>query len=391
MNQPITHRIESIDFVRGLVMVIMALDHTRDLFHVTSLSQSPTDLATTTPFLFFTRWITHLCAPTFVFLSGVSAYLSFHQKNEISKSRTFLITRGLWLIFLELTLINFGVWFDVNFSIIMLQVIFAIGCGFIVLGIFLHFRPAIHLMTGLLIIFLHNLYPFALPDNTLVLKQMLDPLFNPGFYALHDTTNLLLAYPPVPWTGILLTGFGLGSYLHTSMQQRKNLFLILSAGAVVSSLLLRFLNYYGDPNPWSSQEDPVFTVLSFFNTTKYPPSLLYTLLMLGIMFFLLYLAEGKETRFIRRIKVYGKVPLFYYLLHWYVLHTLLFILIFSKGYSFDQFVFGFSFGRPEAFEGFSLVGVYLVWILVVALFYPLCKWYSRYKQEHKDLQWLRYL
>lgn len=384
-------RIESIDFVRGLVMLIMALDHTRELFHTTSLSQSPTDLATTTPLLFFTRWITHLCAPTFVFLSGVSAYLSYTKKENFISSRKFLIKRGLWLIFLEITFINFGVWFDWHFQILMLQVIFAIGCGFIILGLMLQCPPKVFLIAGLTIIAFHNIYPMLPLPAESTSKQILDALFTVQFQPISSHTNLLLIYPPIPWTGIMFSGFGIAPFLLTTIRKRKSIYIISAQIGIILFLVLRFNNGYGDPTPWSDQNNMVYTVMAFVNLNKYPPSLMYTLLMLGLMFIILFLAEGKRGRYMQWITVYGKVPLFYYVLHWYVLHILLFILIFSERFSYSQLVFGFNLGRPEAFKGVPLAGVYLIWILVVALFYPICKWFSRYKASNMDKKWLRYL
>lgn len=371
-------RIGPIDTVRGLVMVIMALDHVRDLMHVNSLTQDPTDLATTTPMLFFTRWITHLCAPTFVFLAGTSAYLSNSKNQDNKTNRRFFILRGLWLLLLEFTVVNFGIWFDVHFSVLLFQVIAAIGLGFIALGLAINL-PAVALgVAGLAIACLHNL----LPPNV--------PLFAVGTIPLGQGTTLVVGYPPLPWIAIMLLGYGFGSYL-TAVEDRKKLFLKTGVICFVAFVVLRVINVYGDPTPWGSQKNTILNVLSFLNVSKYPPSLLYCLLTLGIMFLLLYLAEKLAGSIPRLLAVYGQVPLFYYLLHWYVVHLTLFAVLFIQGFNTHDFVFGFRFGRPEAVSGLSLGGIYLVWAGVVCALYPVCLWYSHYKQANRSRRWVSYL
>ncbi len=379
MNTHKFGRIRSIDTVRGLVMILMALDHIRDLYHVTSLTHDPLDLATTTPALFFTRWITHLCAPTFVFLAGTSACLG--QKKERGQShRSFLISRGIWLVLLEFTVVNFGIWFDIHFNVFLFQVIAAIGFGFILLGIFHRAKPAFMGLLGLFILFTYNALP-ALP-----------PLFGPTALPLAGKI-LVVGYPPVPWIAILFAGYGFGGLLMgQAAPARRRLFLYTGCLALSLFGLLRLLNVYGDPAPWHVQDRGwLFTAFSFLNVAKYPPSLLYCLLMLGIMFLFLVLAEYMEGTLKGRISLYGKVPLFYYVLHWYIIHTLLFVVLLLQGFGPEDFRFGFSFGRPAAESGLPLWGVYLLWIAVVAMLYPLCKWYADYKAHHPNQAWLRYL
>lgn len=384
-------RVRSIDFVRGLVMVIMALDHIRDLFHIDSLSFDPTDLSATSPLLFFTRWITHLCAPTFVFLSGVSAYLSAKRENDPVKSSRFLISRGLWLIVLEFTLVNFGIWFDIHFQVFLSQVIAAIGCGFVILGLMHRVPSNVVGLTGLLIICLYPLFSMLQLDNFPVLKTILNPLFMPGAIPLTAKTTLIMGYPPLPWIAIILAGYGLGKYMTRTPQKRKRLFCTLGIAALSLFIILRLINGYGNPLPWAIQKDQLFTFLSFINVTKYPPSPLYDLLMLGIMFLLLTFAETKDSRFLRAIEIYGKVPLFFYLIHWYLIHMLLLLLLYAQGFHLADFRFGFRFGRPEQSSGLALWAVYLTWLSVVLLLYPLCRWYGRYKFSHKEKTWLKYL
>ena len=396
-------RVPSIDIARGLVMIIMALDHIRDLLHVDSLTQSPTNLATTTPLLFFTRWITHLCAPAFVFLSGTSAWLSISRqlsekssnlsKNEPASSiRRFLFTRGLWLILLEFTLVNFALWWDIHFRILMFQVIAAIGIGFIVLAFCYKLSPNLLGIIGLVIIFGHNLLsPKLLPANPTG-RLLLSALFSPGLFAMTPNFSVLIAYPVLPWLGILLTGFAAGRIFEKPAPQRKKIVLRLGSAAIALFILLRLVNAYGDPAPWQVQRNSIFTFLSFINVTKYPPSLLYDLLMLGLLFLFLFFIEDRNNAFLRMLSVYGKVPLFYYLLHWYMLRCSLFIMVFAQGFHFSDLLFGpFQFGRPAKGSGLPLAGVYAVWLGIVALLYPLCRWYGKYKATHREKVWLRYL
>ncbi|SKB44748.1 Uncharacterized membrane protein [Parapedobacter luteus] len=371
-------RIASIDIVRGLVMVIMALDHVRELIHVDSLTQDPTNLGTTTPAIFFTRWITHLCAPIFVFLAGTSAFLSAARSGDTQASRRFLISRGVWLLILEFTVVNFGIWFDIRFGVLLFQVIAAIGIGLVVLGLAIRVPAGVLGVAGLAIACLHNL----LPPNV--------PLFSVNAIPLGTDTTLLIGYPPVPWLAIMLMGYGFGTLLQKT-EDRAGLLLKLGAICLLAFTALRSVNGYGDPAPWSTQQDALFSVMSFLNVSKYPPSLQFDLLMLGIMFLLLSAAERMKGLIPRIVMVYGKVPLFYYLLHWYVIHLALFAVLFIQGFSTADFLFGFRFGRPEAPSGLPLAGVYLVWMGVVCVMYPLCRWYSRYKEEHRQNLWLRYI
>jgi uncharacterized membrane protein len=387
------NRLTSIDFLRGFVMVIMALDHTRDLMHVDALTQDPTNLATTTPALFFTRWITHLCAPTFVFLSGTSAFLSFQNQNNPKESRFFLLKRGLWLIFLEFTVINFGIWFDTSFSILLSQVIAAIGFGLVALSVLSRFSPKIIGVIGLIIIFGHNLLANVNFPPTSALHYVWGYLFRLSFWQLPSKFIIFVNYPLIPWLGILLAGYGFGQYLKLPDVQRRKLFLQIALAALSLFVLLRTFNFYGDPQLWDvAQKHWSYSILSFMNLTKYPPSLLYVCATLGISFVLLYIVDGKNNRFIRMMTVYGKVPLFYYLIHWYVLHSLMLVLMLSQGFQWGDLNFEpFGFGRPKSGGGVGLLSTYLIWLSVVAALYPLCNWYGRYKAMHKDKWWLRYL
>lgn len=371
-------------------MLVMALDHVRDLMHIPAPTQDPVNLATTTPVLFFTRFVTHFCAPTFVFLAGVSAYISLQQTNETT-SRRFLISRGIWLIFLELTVISFGIWWDIHFNIFLFQVIGAIGVGMVILGLLIKLPTKVLGTIGLLIIIFHQLYTFIPFKAGSMSSVIANPFFNQAFINLSANKILIIAYPIIPWLGVLLAGFGVGTLFLQTEEKRRKTFLKTGVLLLIFFVVLRLTNWYGDPAAWGHQKNGMFTFLSFLNVSKYPPSLLYVSLTLGVMFLLLYLAELIPQKLGRIFLVYGKVPLFYYLVHWYIVHTSLFIVLFAQGFTAADFRFGFFFGRPEAPCGVNLLGVYLIWIAIITALYPLCKWYGGYKFRNKEQWWLRYL
>lgn len=385
-------RISSIDFTRGLVMLVMVLDHVRDLMHIDSVTITPTDLSKTTAAVFLTRFVTHFCAPIFVFLAGSSAFLSLQNAANLEQKQGFLLKRGLWLILLEFTVVNFGVWFDLGFHLYLFQVIAAIGFGFIVLSFLSRLSPKIVGGIGLFIIASHNLFPLIPIEQGSILKTILTPLFSTTAIPLTTNTVLVMGYPPVPWIGILLAGFGFGMLFKRPQHERKSIFLKIGLVLTALFLVLRFINIYGDPAPWSAQKSSLFSVLSFINITKYPPSLIFCLLTLGVMFLVLALAERIENRFTNFIAVYGKTPLFFYLIHWYIIHPLLLIILFFQGISWTAMDFtSGNFGRPKGLEsGLSLGLVYLIWIAVVLLLYYPCKRYWAYKANQK-FKWLKYI
>ncbi len=370
-------------------MIIMALDHVRDMTHVNSITQSPTNLLTTTPALFFTRWITYLCAPVFVFLAGTSAYISFKNKNNLAASRRFLLKRGLWLIFLEFTLVNFGLFFDAGFHTLIFEVIATIGFGFIILSLLLKASAKTICIIGLAIIFCHNLFDLMPPT---IIKTLLSPLLSITPYSLSSKVNLVIAYPPIPWLGIMLVGFASGKLFELPLQKRNKIFLSIGSVALLLFVVIRFINIYGDPSLWSAQKNATFTFLSFMNITKYPPSLLFDLITLGIMFLIFAIAEKANSRAGNVVSVYGKVPMFYFLVHFYLIHVILIIILFLQGFHWADLSFATgNFGRPQNVQsGVSLWVVYLIWISVVVILYKPCVWYGKYKLSHKQW-WLRYL
>jgi len=385
-------RIDSIDFTRGLVMIIMALDHVRDLMHTTALTQDPTNLETTTVGLFLTRWITHLCAPTFVFLSGTSAFISLKNNPDIQSGRKFLISRGLWLILLEFTVITLGLWADIKFRMMVFQVIGAIGLGLICLSFMLKLSAKTIGIIGLTIILGHNLLQGVSFNDNIPLRVFWAFLFRLDVFPVTPNFTFAILYPFIPWFGIMLTGYACGQVFLLEEKKRRRTLLLTGLSVLAFFVILRFANFYGDPIPWKSQKSLLFTFLSFISIFKYPPSLLYTSLTLGIMFLTLAAADGVRNRFVSIVSVYGKVPLFYYILHWYLIHSLMFMLIFYQGFPWKELPFGaFQFGRPPANSGVELPYIYMIWAFVVITLYPLCKWYNGYKAAHREKKWLRYI
>jgi len=387
-------RINSIDLLRGLVMIIMALDHTRDLFHKEAFAGDPLDLNTTTPFLYFTRWITHFCAPTFVFLSGVSAWLQSGRKTKKELSQ-FLITRGLWLVFAELFIITLGITADIYYSIFVLQTIWAIGVSMILLGLFIWLPfPAI-LITGLVIVLGHNSLDFAEAANKGNVSLFWNFVHLPNVFQLGGGHAVGIFYPFLPWTGLMMLGYCCGKIFTTVEQGRRNKILLwMGIGSLLLFILLRAIDVYGDPSHWHTQKNGVFTFLSFMNVTKYPPSLLYMCATLGWSLIFLAMVKNTNGPLSKIISVYGRVPFFYYILHFYILHIIAIILWLARGHTMAEGMkglpnFPFKFAIPN--EGYSLWVVYGVWIGVVMLLYPLCKWYDKYKSNHKEKWWLSYL
>jgi len=386
-------RIESIDLLRGTVMIIMALDHVRDYFHKDAYLYDPTDLAHTSAFVFFTRWITHFCAPVFTFLAGVSARLQSFGKSRKELS-FFLMTRGIWLMLAELLIVTLGWTFNPFYSVLILQVIWAIGVSMVSLSLLIRLpQPAI-LAIGLLLIFGHNLLDgIHVPGNT------------PGAFLwsfLHDRSiftedhvTFLVGYPVLPWIGIMAAGYSAGELYHREYDpaRRKRVLIWLGLGAIATFILIRAINIYGDRSHWSAQDTPLFTLLSFLNTTKYPPSLLYILMTLGPA--LLFLAFGEVTlnRFTSKVAVFGRVPMFYYVLHIFLIHALAIVVAASTGYRWQDMVSLTTWVTDVPGlkgYGFSLPIVYLIWIGVMIVLYPFSKRYDIYKRSHREKWWLSY-
>lgn len=379
-------RIYSIDILRGLVMIIMALDHTRDFFHAEAFTKDPLDPATTTVLLFFTRFITHYCAPVFVFLAGTSIFLQSLRKSKAELS-AFLFKRGLWLIFVEVILITFAWTFDFGFTMFILQVIWAIGISMVLMGLIIRLPFGIIFLAGLLIVTGHNILDGIESTH----QGFWWDLLRNGNFAFHEILpgrQLGIIYPFVPWLGLMMVGYCFGKIYEPTFSRTRRKKLLINSGFAIILLfiLLRFFNIYGDPHPWTTQHNGVATFLSFLNVHKYPPSLLFLCLTIGPSLIFLALFETTNNKLTQIINVYGKVPFFYYILHFYIIHTLCMVLFLTRGHTFaegKQSVYGIPFNFLIPGEGYSIGVVYLIWILIVVALYPLCKWFSELKRKGK--------
>jgi uncharacterized membrane protein len=378
-------RLESIDVLRGIVMILMAIDHTRDFF---GSRVNPVDLAATTVPLFFTRWITHLCAPTFFLLTGTGAWLSRRRKSTSELSR-FLFTRGLWLIFLELVVTRGLGWqFNFDYRVTFLFVLWALGWAMITLSALVYLPTTAVALFGLGMVATHNLLD-SVPWN------------NPFWSILHRPNILLLtprfvireSYPLIPWVGVTACGYCLGQIYSWPADRRRRFLLRLGVGLTVGFVILRALNVYGDPNPWSVQKSAAFTALSFLNTTKYPPSLLFLLMTLGPGMLFLCAVDAATPRWLRPTLIFGKVPMFYYLLHIPMIHLLAIAVCYAR-YGEIHWMFesptlaNFPVTPPPGW-GYSLPVVYLLWLVVVIALYPVCHWFAAVRQRRTEA-WLSY-
>ena len=400
MQQPLNlqlKRIESIDILRGLVMIIMALDHVRDYFHIAANVDNPLNLATTTPELYFTRWITHFCAPIFVFLSGTSIYLQSLRKTKKALA-AFLIKRGLWLIFVEIVIIALAWTFNPSYNFIPLQVIWAIGISMVILGLLIRLPFNFILILGLLIVIGHNL--LDIPESAAGFKPSFwwDLLHSARFtsYSFAKDHAVIIAYPFLPWAGLMMLGYCAGKFFAPQFhpEQRKKILILSGIGLIVLFVIVRFTNDYGDPVDWAAQKNSFYTFLSFLNVNKYPPSLMYMCITIGPALLFLAMIEKIKNGFTNFLGIYGRVAFFYYILHIYLVHLLSAIGFFIRGHSLEEAsktgnVFPFYFLIPG--EGYNLAVVYGVWLLVIIILYPLCKWYDQYKTSHKEKWWLSYL
>lgn len=377
-------RLDFIDALRGLVIVLMVLDHTRDFVHLTGMSGNPLDPKTTTPALYATRWITHLCAPTFVFLSGVSIYLqSMKGKTGWPLSR-FLLTRGLWLIFLELTVVNFGFDFAPG---VFLQVIWAIGFSMILMAGMVWLPRLAVLATGVLIVAGHNLLDGiqaqALGDWSLVWTLMMQPGLVPGGFA---------PYPALPWFGVMCLGYGLGSVYLLPAAERTRTLAVSAVAAIVLFFALRLPNLYGNGSLWSVPANPDLTWMAIMDVTKYPPSLHYVLITLGISTLIGLGLQWAPKIVMTPLLAFGRTPLLTYLLHVYVAHGLGLIIGIAMGFPAEHF-FGHLSDPSRLIKdgwGLSLWQTYLVWLVALAILYPISSAYAKHRAAHKAW-WHSYL
>jgi uncharacterized membrane protein len=379
-------RIESIDVLRGVIMLIMAIDHVRDFFGNSGLN--PTDPATTTIPLFFTRWITHFCAPVFFLLTGTGAFLAGRKKSKRELSK-FLFTRGLWLIFLELVVTRCLGWqFNFDYHVLMLIVLWALGWAMITLSVLVYLPAWAVTSFGVVMIATHNLFDSVGWDNPLW-----SILHSPNFLWSSPHHTVFVIYALIPWVGVTAAGYGLGQIYNWPSERRRAFLLPVGMSLSALFIILRAINIYGDPQPWSHQRSAVFTVLSFLNTTKYPPSLLYLLMTLGPAMLFLWAVDGGTPRWLRPALTVGKVPMFYYLLHIPLIHGIAVVVSYAR-YGQAHWMFesptlrNFPITTPPGW-GYSLPIIYLIWAIVVLTLYPLCRWFAALRQRRSDA-WLSY-
>jgi uncharacterized membrane protein len=380
---PPRERDASIDLVRGAVMVLMALDHARDF--IGDNSRDPLDLATTTVPLFFTRWVTHFCAPVFVLLAGLSAYVAGRSRSP-RDAATLLLTRGLWLVVLELTVVRFGWLFNVNYRFTFVQVIWAIGWSMVALALLSRLGARACLAFGAAMIVGHDLFDPVTAQRFGSAGWLWHVLHQPGRLEPFAGHRVYIAYPLVPWIGVMAVGFGLGPWMELPLAERRRLLLRTGAALTAGFVALRALNVYGDPHPWTTQARAGFTALSFLDCAKYPPSLLYLLMTLGPALLVWGALTGRDLARARPVVTFGRVPLFYYVLHLPLLHAMAGAWLFARG----------GTAAIEAAHasrvgtGGSLPLVYAAWLAALALLWPLCKWFDAVKTRHRGAWWTHY-
>jgi uncharacterized membrane protein len=379
---PMKGRVFSVDLLRGVVMILMALDHTRDYF--TNLRFPPEDLSRATPALFATRWITHFCAPSFFLLAGAGASLAVASGKSVKQISWFLFTRGLWLVLLEMTIMQVAWNFAIGFPLFLI-VIWALGWSMVVLS-GLVFLPrwaiaiiAIGMIAG------HNLLDGITPASLGSLGPLWNFLHVPGFVF----GKALIAYPLIPWCGVMALGYVLGAIFRWEAAARRGLLIQAGVAMVIGFVVLRYFNLYGNPTPWTPQKSAVLTVASFLNVLKYPPSLMFLLMTLGPALIALAFFEKVRGSFARVISVYGRVPMFYFIVHIFVIHILAYAFAMAQGGRGD--FISLDTGSFPAWYGTGLPGVYLAWAVVILILYLPCRWYADLKSRRKDLWWLGYI
>jgi uncharacterized membrane protein len=365
-----TSRIGAVDIVRGAAMILMALDHTRDFL---GFGANPVDLASTTVPLFFTRWITHFCAPTFFLLTGTSAWLSQRGRPPGQLSR-YLFTRGAWLIVFELTVFRcLALQFNFDYRTILLLVLWALGWALVALSVLIYLPRTAIAVFGIALIVGHNLL-----DGIRSANPFWTLLHSPNLVVSTPEHTIFAGYPLIPWIGVTAVGYCLGPIYDWAPERRRRFLLRTGLALVIGFIVLRSINMYGDPSPWVDTRP----LISFLNTTKYPPSLLFLLMTLGAALLMLRAVDGRSNQV---VGTYGKVPLFYYLLHFALIHLIAVGVCYARygqiHWMFESPSIAQAPFTPPPGWGLSLPWVYLFWAIVVCSLYPLCSWYARIKQQ----------
>ena len=384
-------RIDSLDILKGIIIVLMSLDHFRDYFHSEAFFFNPTDPENTNAITFFIRWVTHYCAPIFAFLAGVSAYIVGNKYNKKYLSK-FLLTRGLWLVFVEIVIINFGWRFDITFSYIVLGVIWMLGICMILMSLLIWMSNKKVLIFSLLVIFGHNLLDLFDISGSFLWAL----LHQQEFFKLSETSTLVVGYPLVPWIGVMSLGYFFGYYYKREYNQENRIKKLKTLGLcfVGGFFLVRMVNSFGNFIPWTNYEVFSKTVFSFMNPHKYPPSLSYLLMTLGPMFLFLALLElRKKTCLSQALMVFGRVPFFFYILHIYFIHLFAMLATEIYGFGWESMILKTPIWMlPSKFEGFgfSTLWMLILWLCFVVFMYPICKKFADYKINNKQKKWLSY-
>ncbi len=378
-------------------MIIMALDHVRDFIHRAAMSSSPTDLATTTPILFLTRWITHFCAPVFVFTAGLGVYLWWQRGRSKGQLSKYLATRGLWLVFLEVTVMRLAYNFDLAQSYpLLLLVLWALGGCMILMAALVWLPVRALAVLSVATIALHNLLDGIQPARFGSAAPLWNVIHQPGAFPMGKAL-VIVGYPLVPWVAVMALGFSFGPMFQMEAGTRRRHLLNIGVAMTVAFLVIRGLNSYGDPAPWSTQLSTTYTWLSFLNTTKYPPSLAFLLMTLGPALIVLSRLDALSFKASNPVIVFGRVPLFYFVTHFYLAHIAAAVLALVR-YGSAAWAFIFhpvpSMGGPVKLYppdfGYNLWMAYAVWAVIVIGLYPACRWFAGVKARRKEW-WISYL
>jgi uncharacterized membrane protein len=383
-------RLDSVDLLRGLIMVLMALDHTRDFF--TNAKFDPLDLTQTNTAYFLTRWFTHYCAPNFIFLAGVGACLARLRGKSVKDLSWFLFSRGLWLAILEVTWVAWLGWsFNFDFRHGGMGVLWAIGWSMVVLSVLVWLPTKAIAVFAIGMIFLHNAFDGVAAENLGAFRWLWIILHAPGPLHPFPGWEYGVGYVLVPWMGVLAAGYVFGNVFSWEASRRQKFMLALGVGLTAAFILVRWINIYGNPRPWTHQNSLLYSIFAFVDCHKYPPSLDYVLMTIGPALILLSFLDRGTPKFLRPFLVFGRVPLFYYILHLPLIHGIAVVVALIRHGRAD-WLFTSPFSNPNAppDAGFGLLGVYCFWILAVLILHPICRWFADFKARRRDV-WLSYL
>ncbi len=384
-------RLQSIDVLRGLVIVIMALDHSRDFFSNSHAYFNPIDVTQTSVGFFLTRWVTDFCAPVFSFLAGLGIYLSASRGKPKAAVARMLITRGLWLVALELTVLRVAWYFNFDYTLLKAGVIWSLGWSMVALALLVRLPARLVLILGLAMILGHNLLDGLAPADFGRFAGLWTVLHGTGYVPLFGDVRLLVVYPLIPWIGIMAAGYGCGLALKWDQADRRRRVFLIGLAMTIAFVVIRGLNGYGDPHPWATQPDPLFTVLNFLACEKYPVSLSYVLMTMGPALMLLAALDRPALpAFTRPLDIFGRVPFLFYVLHLPLLHAMA-VAWSTWRYGAAPWLFANPPGGhwPHDFH-WDLPLTYGAWVACVLLLYPVCRWFADIKSRRRDW-WLAYL